>query len=698
VLHRIEVAQHPSVKDLPQFPRFQDNIRSMQQLINARIPVKPDSVAVSKEQQEHDHRFEVRQFVMHDIRTQATKLAGLRMFIDADDAEHNPHIKTYLSAIKAIRDDEKRVRGDTDVDMSVPLLSNRNLIDLYGQIADTIVKHGPELYTKAGSTELEQNFIENAKNTARLWPMLRSSALLTSSALREDYVKVDQYYRELKTMKIPFEQLAKAYGREIEKVGKVLYPKGSVDGFQGMIIFNLVQELRKNGVELSSMAMHGDKVVIKTKAVHSMDKDRLFKPAEGTTGTLSGDGLYAMKELHATLAGLDVVYSDDTEINTKPPHIFTFSVQPGTGNVDTGVHPDSKEHAHFPQFADNVRRLHTAMHSEAERDKYIKWEAEVVRYPHVLEDAEYRYSRELEQWEKNGKRGQKPEFIPPLVPEKPLPPYDISGSLQKFVLHDVNGVVTIPRGFISALGSLHLPFEEARMLQESTSKLAKIFDNPKQPLSERLYAMDTFMRDVVKHLGTLEAKAGREAFGPWADYIDKSKRVVKIWDMLSHSSRLLSGVADMDITTIYESYDQLKQVSVRMGDIVPVAIKDADITVEFVPQDRTNGVIDGVQGIMLFNLLKNAKVFKKSYIRVIEKNGELTVQNDAVKPVDTSHFFQPMKKGEGGNTGFGLFTMKHIFGALAGRDVSAQSIVDGEGGNAVQFHIGKPFRTAGARA
>lgn len=197
--------------------------------------------------------------------------------------------------------------------------------------------------------------------------------------------------------------------------------------------------------------------------------------------------------------------------------------------------------------------------------------------------------------------------------------------------------------------------------------------NDSLSLAKRIQSIDHCITYFDHNIDSAVAMA-KDEFELYKGTIDSVKNFAKVWDMLYRSSLMLNGVKNEDYDQVNRWFNALSQTQVTLKDIFPVAAKH--MTVEYPPEIGEKRV-DGVRGIMLFNLLKNAAVHKKSYIKVGMKDGEITVENDAEELPAEDNMFTRLRPGKKGNTGFGLFTIKNIYGTLGGYDV----VYDGKKGS-----------------
>ncbi|MFZ2026183.1 MAG: ATP-binding protein [Microgenomates group bacterium] len=245
--------------------------------------------------------------------------------------------------------------------------------------------------------------------------------------------------------------------------------------------------------------------------------------------------------------------------------------------------------------------------------------------------------------------------------------YDPQPRWRNFVLHDVRSLITTTTGMSRIVSSV-LAEKDPQFEMFATLGKAAADTNTNDDLSlmKKIQTVDHcityFDHNIDKAVSVAE-----EDFKPYKGTIESVKNVAKVWDMLYRSSLMLNGVRNEDYDQVDRWFKALSKTQVTLKDIFPVAAKH--MTVEY-PPEIGDKKIDGVRGIMLFNLVKNAAVHKKSYIKVGMKDGEITVENDAEGLPEESDMFTRLRPGKKGNTGFGLFTIKNIYGTLGGHDVT----------------------------
>lgn len=244
--------------------------------------------------------------------------------------------------------------------------------------------------------------------------------------------------------------------------------------------------------------------------------------------------------------------------------------------------------------------------------------------------------------------------------------YDSQPRWRNFVMHDVRSLITTTTGMSRIVSSV-LADKGPQFEMFATLGKAAADNNTNDNLSlmKKIQSVDHCITYFDHNIASAVA-AAEEDFKPYKGTIESVKNVAKVWDMLYRSSLMLNGVKNEDYDQVNRWFNALSQTQVTLKDIFPVAAKH--MTVEY-PPEIGEKKIDGVRGIMLFNLIKNAAVHKKSYIKVGMKDGEITVENDAEGLPEEGDMFTRLRPGKKGNTGFGLFTIKNIYGILGGQDV-----------------------------
>ena len=259
---------------------------------------------------------------------------------------------------------------------------------------------------------------------------------------------------------------------------------------------------------------------------------------------------------------------------------------------------------------------------------------------------------------------------------------------EDFIFHDLRNKSASISLISQLIGSLNPTSENAQSLSGFGLNATKVYKDPTSSSRDKIRSIN----ECVSYFRTNKA----ENFVSPTQIKDKEETLsriktmelaVKMWDMIVNSAFLLNGVRERDYAEIDRSFSVLKNIKVRIGDVTSAIIKNNVITID---SELENESIDGLTGIMFFNLIKNAASHKKSYIKVYKKKGNLVVENDVNEPIDTSNLYQPMQPGrKGGGTGFGLFTAQNIFGTLSETIVLCNNKSILEGGHAVTFTLKK---------
>ena len=358
------------------------------------------------------------------------------------------------------------------------------------------------------------------------------------------------------------------------------------------------------------------------------------------------------------------------------------SVSPSHVDTRVRVSPSVKDLPQFPTFLKNVHKLHSAVNRSAENDTRLKYERALQAVQKQADAAQY------DAFVRKEPGTPLVEKIDPVLPPKER--YVTSSNWSEFVLHDMRGVVTTTIGTATSLSAIPERTRETEDLLNTATNAAKKFANVNLPFRERINSISTCVDQFDRHIDGVIASAP-EHLKPYSAMIKDAKNTAKLWKMISRSALLLNGVKNQNYEQVTMWFKELQKTKVRIEDIFPVSAKRTEIITDpavwkdkvaaneqnilFCDKKLLNTEIDGVTGIMLFNLVKNANVYKKSHIIVSSDNGELTVENDLKKPIDTSRLFEPGSPGEGGHTGHGLFTVRDIYGTLAGKDVVCESNV-----------------------
>lgn len=328
----------------------------------------------------------------------------------------------------------------------------------------------------------------------------------------------------------------------------------------------------------------------------------------------------------------------------------------------------------FPQFVSDVALLKSGIYQASKNEARTSWELAKARAIKQAEDSVWEANHRIEVLAERA--GVVPKgLIPtpePILPPEPQAPFRTERQhWNNFVLHDFKGVATLPLTISTILDTIKLKSEKAPGLMRMGIETRKQLNlEPNQ--HEHIGVVDRYMHFFKDNIGNVIRK-DRKRIKLYAQLFKDSVKAGKIWDMTVHSTYLLHAVREDNYHEISKQLIELKKTKVAVADIFYVASK-SKTKINCDPPDLIRRRIDGVQGIILFNLIKNADVYKKSYIKVYFRDGNIVVENDSAHPIDKSQLYQPMKAGEKqGHTGFGLFSAKKIFGALAGIDLECET-------------------------
>jgi hypothetical protein len=147
-------------------------------------------------------------------------------------------------------------------------------------------------------------------------------------------------------------------------------------------------------------------------------------------------------------------------------------------------------------------------------------------------------------------------------------------------------------------------------------------------------------------------------------FIKSATAMARTWGLFHHSSSFLLGITSNNERQAARSYHKLESTTYSLSDVLDASVvRKREMVNCGLPISDT---VNGIEALMIHNLLKNADRHAVSAIDIFRNGDQLVIQNDSHTFPDRSTLFFPGTPGVGGNTGFGLFTMKHIFGALGG--------------------------------
>lgn len=168
-------------------------------------------------------------------------------------------------------------------------------------------------------------------------------------------------------------------------------------------------------------------------------------------------------------------------------------------------------------------------------------------------------------------------------------------------------------------------------------------------------------------------------------FAQKAHALVRSWGMFHHSAQFLIGITANNERQAMRSLKKLQSEQIATSDLIYLTLDEEKYT--FAHSEELPESVNGIEAIILYNLLKNAGKQTHSFITLDHINDTWKVRNDAKVYPNTDTLFQPGKPGEGGNTGFGLFTMKYMIGALGGYDVALSNANEEQNGPPYQVEF-----------
>lgn len=246
-------------------------------------------------------------------------------------------------------------------------------------------------------------------------------------------------------------------------------------------------------------------------------------------------------------------------------------------------------------------------------------------------------------------------------------PNQVESQWNDVVMHDTKGAVTLIAGY-----DIITPFfksdPDIQGFSTELSKCMKVEHNVSASADTRLEQSNLLVNYFSKHLLNKNIQLPSELQGA-ETILSKGRNLARVWKTLYHSCKFLASVSKDDIQGMDKNFRLLKDSSVFARDIIK---KAGSSDTEVVGLDR-DLKIDGVKGIMLFNFLKNAEKYRHTKVKVTFNGEEVTVSNDSPTPLNEESLDNPGKPGPNGNTGYGVFISKNMFGLLGGYDVVLNS-------------------------
>jgi hypothetical protein len=247
---------------------------------------------------------------------------------------------------------------------------------------------------------------------------------------------------------------------------------------------------------------------------------------------------------------------------------------------------------------------------------------------------------------------------------------------EKFVLHDVQSTMTL----ISGTSMLCQAYREkypslyTEAIKSYEDKIIRFTEDNSnvntKPLDHKIdkdyEGLITLYKD---NRAALILPEGSDPY--FSTLLKKTDDYIKVWPLLSSSSHLLNAIRQGNDKDILGRLKELQLMSVPLKDIFSLS------TIKLRPEIikiYDDVKVDGVTAIMVHNLLKNAQRYSSSYVDFSMGPQGITVTNDTRNAPDEKKLFHPEKPQVGGNTGYGLFTARKIFGPLGGKDIEYRNL------------------------
>lgn len=243
----------------------------------------------------------------------------------------------------------------------------------------------------------------------------------------------------------------------------------------------------------------------------------------------------------------------------------------------------------------------------------------------------------------------------------------IESQWNDVVMHDTKGAVTLVTGY-DVIAPFFKSDPDIQGFSAELSRCLKVEQDVNASADVRLEQSNLLLNYFSKHLLNKKIQLPPELQGADA-VLSKGRNLARIWKTLYHSSKFLSSVSKDDTQGMDRNFRLLKDSTVFARDIIKKA-GGSMTEVEGLDRDLK---IDGVKGIMLFNFLKNAEKYRRSKVKVAFNGDAITISNDSPTPFNDETLDNPGKPGPNGNTGYGVFVSKNIFGLLGGYDVVLNS-------------------------
>lgn len=604
VLRRIEVAQTPSIKELPHFGEFVKTTNKIPKILKRNAEHSSVSTALETEN-----------FTLHDVRGSATLLAGMQHIRGT-----GPVWDKYVKLVDFMSGRRNANRSYADQ------------IRSYEELATFIRNHDNEL-TLTHLGEEQSALFSGTRNAisliAKVWPMIHYSSLMVDAAVnKKKYDHVNQWRHELIRHPLTVKDIVNVAVRRTctNLDDSALLQK--VDGVRGMMLFNVLKRISSAGntnVRVIPLRHGGFTIFADTRGVTG--NERQFSAEVGRNGEAMY-GLFTVKELHGKLAGMDITYKDDSHFVDGPPYHIQYNIVP----LDEGDHQLISSIDHH-----SGAKVYRSNYDAAIRMKdgtqqgYKDWR-DFIFHEVSTPASQYAYFTAIS-------TSTVTDNIRALE----------QAQIQNPKVDPVNVVYAAQKK--SPLGELNYLYKEEEQL---IKKIALLESMTQAELNDNIGFPKSFLEDARKNLAHFR-----------------------------HLFPLFKSSMQFLIDPNEDSFVAMKYMQVPSRDVLRYFGETQTTGVE-------NRMLNGFEAISLFNFVKNAVTYSPrrpverhgttidvpdtSAITIdFEQNGDFTVWNNSNDdPPPKDKLFTLRGKGQGGNTGFGLFTVGKLYAPLTGSEAEAE--------------------------
>lgn len=587
-----------------------------------KVMVDEMAVGVGKNEYKESKRVSWTNFVLHDTRSVLTLVGGTKGVCEYY-RDHYPELYT-----EEIQSYQRQIEALTKKGTYESIRPISTIIEHdYVPLVETYKKARPLFVMPEGADSHMVSQLRKADNYVKFWPILHSSSHLLNAIAEDDKPAIMQRRTELQRMSVPLVDIFNISSLRLKPEVMQTYADTRVDGLTAVLVHNLLKNAERHSTSYVDVQIVNKNITISNDTRSIPDESKLFKPEQPQANGNTGFGLFTAKKIVGPLGGKDVVFQ---KVNDK---VVSFTIQP----IASEPQPLSEEKKEVPSTFEQQRKIL----------------ADVIKEKSIKESS----SSEGEALDKH-----------------------IQDAWEDVIFHDTRGTV----GVFGIFETLAHSFEGNVELREFVNRMNSSIAVNKEPTStteQKIEAAHQMVSYFRRHLLQQEFKLPPELKAA-ESLIAYSKTVARLWGMLHNSASLLSGVSRNDASEIKKSSQLLKETKIYTRDIVK-KVRGTHVVISGLERDQQ---IDGAKGILLFNLLKNANRYKKTTVHVSFKGDEITVYNDSETPFNSDIFDHPGNPGAGGNTGYGMFISKNIFGLVGGYDVVVNS--------GTSKDIGPPFNVS----